>query len=764
MVSGGLAMASATTSATAWRGSDLILVGLFAVVTSAATVRAKRNPLLICTVALALVSFLGTATNASYALAIAALSGIPMGAALAMRFYPQRERFLQAAIAPLVALSLLHLPTSLPNRLPSAAAGLVATVLVISAFNATTKRNRKTIRGVGLGLFILAGLAVVAGALALFDARTYAEQAVSGVQSGFIAAENLETSLVVGELDTAAKNLERARTAIRRPWAFPARAVPILGRNIAAIDDLTTSVGRLAQESTRVANTVDLDRFRPVNGMIDTESLRELKSDVVAIRSPLTESMALQRRIVDDPWILSPLIDRLTKFDPQLQKLDRDLTSLDSALTFLPKLLGDESPRRYLLAVVSPAEARGSGGVLGNFGEITAVKGQLSLTRFGRSAELATNGISVERRLLDAPADFIERYSVFGASILWSNINMGPDFRAVGMAMANHYPQSGGSKVDGVISVDPIGLEALLRVLGPIDVAGWPDPLDGKNTAEVLLFRAYVEKGGSSPERLELLSQVAQRVWQKVTTSQMPGPRGLGKELGPVARSRHFQVWMRDAEEEAYVSSLQLSGAVPDNRNDNFGFMVNNASGNKIEWFLHRSIRYESVVDFRSGKVKSVATVTLRNDAPKDGLPDYIIGNSVADIEVPRGDSRLYVSMYTPLEVEKARLDDTKLPVIRQTELGRNVYSSWIVIPSGKEIRLVYELTGEVPMANATYKLDLWNQPLVRADDMTVSVRSEQGESAKIAAPSGLVALRGDQIFFKMAQTVEISAIIPGEA
>ena len=537
--------------------------------------------------------------------------------------------------------------------------------------------------------------------------------------------------------------------------------MPILGRNIKAVDDLASSVGRLTRESTKVVNTVDLDRFRPVNGTIDTSALVRLRSDVGAIKSPLSTSIATQRQIVADPWIVSPLVRRLKDFEPQLVKLDGDLSSLDSALTFLPRILGGDEPRRYLLAVVTPAEARGSGGVLGNFGEITAVDGKLSLTRFSRSADLSLNGVSVERRLLDAPADFIERYSVFGASTIWSNINMGPDFRAVGMAMANHYPQSGGSKVDGVISVDPIGLEALLRVLGPIDVAGWPEPLDGKNTAEVLLFRAYVEKGGADPARLELLSQVAEGVWKKITNSKLPGPRILGDELGPVARSRHFQVWMRDAAEEAYVSSLQLSGAVPDNRNDNFGFMVNNASGNKIEWFLHRSIRYESVVDFRSGKVKSIATVTLRNDAPKDGLPDYIIGNSVGDIEVPRGDSRLYVSMYTPLEVEKARMDDTKLPVIRQNELGRNVYSSWIVIPSGKEIKLVYELTGEVPMANATYKLDLWNQPLVRADDTTVSVRSEQGDSTEIAAPRSLGGeVSRDQISFKMAQTVEISAII----
>lgn len=758
VLSGALAMASTRGGSTAWMISDSILIGVFAAITAGATVRAKRNPLLFCTFALAFVSFFGTATDASNALAIAALSGIPLGAAVAMRIYPQRERFLQAAIAPLVALSLLHLPTSLPQRLPSAVAGLVAVVLVSSAYGATTKRNRRTIRSTGIVFFAVAGLAVIAGVLALFNARPYAERAVSGARSGLVAAEDLKTDLVVGELDGARRNLDRARKSIRAPWAFPARAVPILGRNLAAVDDLTSSVGRLTRVSKRVVNTLDLDRFRPVNGAIDTKALVRLRSDVDAIQSPLSKSISTQRRIVNDPWIVSPLVRRLESFAPQLQKLDGDLSSLDSALTFLPRLLGGDGPRRYLLAVVTPAEARGSGGVLGNFGEITAVDGKLSLTRFGRSAELTTNGIAVERRLLDAPADFIERYSVFGASIIWSNINMGPDFRAVGMAMANHYPQSGGSKVDGVISVDPIALEALLRVLGPINVAGWPEPLDGKNTAEVLLFRSYVDKGGSDPARLELLSQVAQTVWTKITDTKLAGPRILGKELGPAARMRHFQVWMRDPAEQSYVSSLHLSGAVPENTNDNFGFVVNNASGNKIEWFLHRSIRYESVVDFSSGKVKSVAIVTLRNDSPKQGLPDYIIGNSVSDITVARGDSRLYVSMYSPLKVTGAKIGGAKLPVTRQTELGRNVFSSWIIVPSGKEITLEYELAGEVPLAGATYKVDFWSQPLVRPDDVAISVRSAQGEPAVLRAADTTGELKGSEFEFKLASTTAISA------
>lgn len=705
--------------------ADIVLAAVFAGVVGAAAVRARRNALVGCTLALAIACLFAKTGSSGEALAVGAISGIPFGASLATRFYPQRERFLQAAIAPLVALTTLNLPTSLPSRGPSILAGVVACVLFVSAYRATMRRNRIVIRRIGLAGVVVTGILGLLGVLALSNARTYAEQAVTTAKSGLVAAEKLDSDTAESDLKRASANLQRARSAVRVPWSLPARAIPILGRNLVAVDEIADGVGDIASQSSRVVNATNVSRFRPVNGSIDTNALVALRADVASIRGPLTKTRKVQAEIASDPWIASALSSRLGGFTTELNKLDRDLESLNNALTHLPAILGDGgTTRRYLLVVVSPAEARGSGGVMGNFGELTAQNGRLTLTRFGRSAELTTGGLPIQQRFLDAPADYIARYAAFGANTLWSNMNMGPDFRAVGTAMANHYPQSGGSKVNGVISVDPIALQALLRILGPINVDAWDEPLDGTNTAEVLLFRAYVDKGGSTPERLELLSQVAQGVWGKITNSALPGPESLGAELGPVVRGRHLQMWMRDPAEQKYISSLSADGAVPDVDGDNFGVVVNNASANKIEWFLSRTVRYDATVNFVTGETSSVATVTLRNDAPKTGLPEYIIGNQVSDITVGVGDSRMYVSMYSPLQLQTVTVDGVTLDHDVQTELGRNVYSSWVVISAGKSIVLTYTMKGTVPIRANRYYVDIWSQPLIRPDKVTVSINS----------------------------------------
>ena len=52
------------------------------------------------------------------------------------------------------------------------------------------------------------------------------------------------------------------------------------------------------------------------------------------------------------------------------------------------------------MAFTTPAEARGLGGFMGNYAELTATDGQLGLTDFGRTAELNAGGTGDRRARL----------------------------------------------------------------------------------------------------------------------------------------------------------------------------------------------------------------------------------------------------------------------------------------------------------------------------------------------------------------------------
>ena len=53
-----------------------------------------------------------------------------------------------------------------------------------------------------------------------------------------------------------------------------------------------------------------------------------------------------------------------------------------------PRPCSGARPRHYFIAFTQPAEARGLGGFVGNYGELTAIDGDIELTRSGRIREL----------------------------------------------------------------------------------------------------------------------------------------------------------------------------------------------------------------------------------------------------------------------------------------------------------------------------------------------------------------------------------------
>ena len=55
-------------------------------------------------------------------------------------------------------------------------------------------------------------------------------------------------------------------------------------------------------------------------------------------------------------------------------------------------MLGANGKRVYFIAFTTPAEAHGLGGYMGNWAEITMDQGHISVTGFGRTADLAVDG------------------------------------------------------------------------------------------------------------------------------------------------------------------------------------------------------------------------------------------------------------------------------------------------------------------------------------------------------------------------------------
>jgi Protein of unknown function (DUF4012) len=702
--------------------ADHVYAAIFGAAITYLTSKARRRWFLAAALAAALASVGGTPA----ALLLNTLLGtIPFGAAISLRLEPRRPHLLQLFFGPVLAVGLLSLPVTLPTFVPTGVALFALVVLFFSASTVTTAKIRRRMIGVTFSALAAFGVATALAGFAAARARHSAYEALSATESALSSAGQMRTAEAGRQLQTSRFKVDEARRQLTVWWARPAFFVPLVGQNLRSVERLALAISPLIDSARQLSQGADPGQLRPQQGRVDLALLGRIKKDVVAVRSPLRQLARRSVEIQRNPWVISPLRDRVHSFDDRIVRLNADLLSLDESLANVSTLLGSGGVRHYLLVLPTPAEARGSGGVVGNFGEIVVENGSIRLEKFGRNGDLETAGTPRLLRKLDAPADYLERYRPFGAAFTWSNMNMSPDFPASAEAMANHYPQSGGRFVDGVISADPVALAALLQLIGPVNVPSWPEPITSANAAEVLMYRSYVDLGGKDPRRLVLLTDTALEVWTKLVTATLPSPTSLANALRPAADGRHVQIWMRDQTEQAFLSRLGLTGAVPPLDGDSFGVVVNNASANKIEWFLHRSVVYDVEYDPTSGDAHAVAQVELRNDAPSQGLPDYVIGNIVPNGELAKGDSRLYVSVYSAMPLQSWVISGVPVPFDRATELGRNVTSGWVVVPSKGTVSMKISFDGVVPNGgNGRYRLDLFQQPLVRADSVTVSVHS----------------------------------------
>jgi hypothetical protein len=347
------------------------------------------------------------------------------------------------------------------------------------------------------------------------------------------------------------------------------------------------------------------------------------------------------------------------------------------------------------------------------------------MTRFGRATELESGGTPGDQRTLSGPEDYLARWARFGPQETWRNITMSPDFPSIGQVIAELYPQSSGQPVDGVIAVDPEGLAALLRLTGPITVPDVPTPLTADNAARFLLRDQYL----TIPERadrIDTLESLAEATFDRLTTGDLPGPRTVGDALSPAVGGGHLHAWAVDPEQQQLFEDLGVDGALPEiGGGDYIGVVTNNAVGNKIDLFLSRKLTYDVDWTPDTGRVDATATVVLTNAAPAEGLPDIVIGNAIeGDDDPPPGTNRTYLSVYSPWEVEAARLDGRPVAVEGEGEGDRGAYSLFLDLPPrGGTRTLELDLQGQLATTDE-YELTVGTQPLVTPDEFTLTVDS----------------------------------------
>jgi hypothetical protein len=718
---GAVALALADTAPTGWEPLDLVLRAAFGASVPLAAARAGTVPtcwLLVVSVATLFIAvdapgalIAGVAAGAFWALTAAGVTTPPAAAV--------------AAAAGLAPMAFAEWPVATGA---SAAAVALATVPVLLVGLA---RVQRPLRGrIVLGLSVIAVflvLGAVAGLAAALSARTDIDRAVDFATSGIDQ---------LGDDDDAARaNLRDAAGAFRSAeedlttwWARPALAVPGVAQQARAVSTMASAGADLALTAAEASDDADVESIRPRNGRIDLDAL-------AALEEPLDRSVRSLRSAdtrlddVESPLLLSPLADRLQTLR---QEVDDALDSADLAahvVDVVPGLLGADGPRRYFIAFQNPSEQRGNGGLIGNWAELTAVDGQLTLAKTGRIRDLAdaappesTDPIQGEEEVL----------AVWGQRLAnWTSINFSPDHPTVSRLITQMYPRSGGEEIDGVVAITPLALAGFLELTGPIQGVGFPEALTPDSAARILLHEQYLHfPRERNDEREDFMISVVEGLFDQLTSGELPGPRAISEELSPAVQGRHLQMWAATPEEQDLFERLGVDGSARRDDVDSFGVVTQNAGGNKIDWFLHRSLTYDVAWDPASGVVEGTLTATLRNDVPTSGMPWAVIGwggdEGDGSRPVEGGENYMILTLLSTFPIEQLTVDGEEVPFERLEELGHHAVRLGVSVPSQSVRTLTASVRGVADAASG-YMIDPVSQPAANVDQVTATVRVADG-------------------------------------
>ena len=580
------------------------------------------------------------------------------------------------------------------------------------------RRRRRRRRLVALGVvLVLASGAWLAGTAYL--ART--DLLVAQEQAGALRADLLDgrTADASARLPDLQDRTGSARRWTSGPlWAVAAR-LPLLGPTAAttrglarAADDLSTGV---FPDLVTVGETLDPERLTARVDGVDLAPFLAARPALdradTSLASVVADVSALPERAV-----VPPVVDARTAVVDQLSELAPVVSDAADAAALLPPLLGADGPRRYFVALQNPAEARGTGGLVGAYALMGADDGVLTVEDVASNESLVNAGGQV--RPLDSA--FSERYAPWGPAQRWTGSNVTPDFPSAAASWVALWEAQSGQVLDGAVAVDPFVLQYLLDATGPLPLSSG-DVVDGGNAAQFLLRDInYLFTLEEEQARDDLLVEAARGTLERLTTGSSPVVP-VAAALRRASSEGRLLVSSTRVEEDRRLTGLGIGGRLDGSGRPTAQVVVNNARGNKIDWWLERSVAY------RAGRCDadrrtSTVSVTLTSAAESvESLPPLALTvNDSNGGEVPAGQTRMYVSLFATRGAvfTGATLDGEPVGLETDTEQGRPVYSLYLELPVAGERTL--EITLDEP--TATGEPVVPEQPLSRPQETVVDV------------------------------------------
>ncbi|WP_203135847.1 DUF4012 domain-containing protein [Microbacterium sp. JZ31] len=459
---------------------------------------------------------------------------------------------------------------------------------------AATPRVRKprwrriTVRvllGAGVLLFAAGAWLAVRGALAVGEAsalRAAADRFEATLDAASSDAAHAASFLdrVSGDAGALAGHASTLASLTSDPVWLVAEHVPYAGAQLRAA---RVGAGELARLTAAGRDVLDAS-----SGVLASAKPRGVDVDAVrALVVPLDRAVAAiggargALSDVDRTQLVGPVASALRLLDDMIQRVGPALEAMQATAAVVPPMLGADAPRTVLLMLQNPAELRAAGGITGTFIALRADDGVVQLIDQADSAAFPP----ADEPMAAIPADASARADD-GIGRFVQNITATPDFALSAELARSWWRQARGEEVDAVVAIDPLVLEPLLNVTGPVSVEG--DELRAEQVVDTLLRRPYLEREHDAQ------SAYFRAVTEAVFTAALARPAevpGMAFHLAPLADQGRLAVWSAHPAEQAVIARTSVAGlAARMDQQDAHALLFDDLTGGKLDAYLDASL------------------------------------------------------------------------------------------------------------------------------------------------------------------------------
>lgn len=537
-------------------------------------------------------------------------------------------------------------------------------------------------------------------------------------------------------VESARRDVTIARIATEGPSGLVWGLVPGVGGTVqdvghlvSALDDATAVAETGVDLYPRVAGD-DATLFR--DSTVDLDTLDDLLAGIEESGSHLDDAAASLDRIEGDlPGIGSQVLAARDAARARIDPLADTYADLAPLFARLPALLGtSEGDKKYLIAVLNPAELRYSGGAALALAPMTFTDGTLEIE----------DSIDLDSyRGINDPLDWERVAGNQFTGISFKSSTLAPSWNVAGEELLRAWRALSGERYDGVIAVDAVALSRLFALTGPLDVPGYPT-LTGDNLVQTLVgsYDLY-----SDPEQRDALNAAVIKAFR----GKLLDGGELAEKLTIVhqaADGGHLAIYVRDQEARGGITELGLSGDLPEvPSGDYLGVFTQNFNQSKMDFFQRRFVTSEVRLD-TDGTARVRLRVKVENVSPpyeQDG-EDPGIGYFTRDLGIT-------LATFLPAEATdlEAVWQGEALPSRLRSFQGHQYFTATETLSSGREavLEATYTVPGAATVAadgSVSYEITLDPQGMATPQSSDLTVRFPPGFSPT-SLPDGWIAVDG---------------------